>query len=113
MNRQNLNQLIAKTIKQILIDNKKVIEQLGMSSYNFYQFKNEYPEQILIIKKGLLVQNVFIDIKVPDDFLFNTPDAIKGDNDKMIELYKLGSYAETLLKVDIFTALIKPDNKKD
>jgi len=113
MKRQQLNQLIFKSTKQLLIDNKKVIDQLKMTPFNYYDFKKVNGKQIDLIKKGLLIQNLFINIVVPDDFLFNTPDAIKGDNDRMIELFKLGLYSESLLKVEVFTSLIKPDNKKD
>lgn len=113
MTRQDLNQLLMRTIKELLIDNKKVMKALNIKPHKFYDWKKDYNDCVKTVKKGLVAESLLKDLKVPKDFLFKTPIPIHGDNERMIELYKLGLYSETLLKVDIFTALIKPDNKKD
>ncbi len=99
--------------KLSIVTDKHVKEQLKMSNFIYYSFKKDYPDQIIAIKKGLVAEIMLKNTIVPNSFLFKTPNAVRGDNDRMIELYKLGLYSESLLKVVVFDALIKLDNKKD
>lgn len=98
--------------KLLVVTDKHIIKELKMSNFIYYALKKDQPDLIYTIKKGLVAKNILLDYKIPKNVLFKTPMPIKGDNDKMIELYELGLYSECLLKVEVFEALIKMDNKK-
>lgn len=110
MTKQSLNDLIAKTIRGLLVTDSKIKSELDMSNFLYYQFKKDNSEVISNIKKGFLVEQLLIKTKKVNG---DIPDClIKRGNERMNELYLKGIESKTLLKVEVFTALIKPDNKK-